>query len=173
MSREETWLWVPDYEGLYMVSDLGRVMRAPDNGRRGHLMNIGITIHGYEKVCLSKNNERRHHAVHRLVAMAFVPNRDGKPEVNHKNGNRTDNRADNLEWVTRGENELHAYRVLGKRPTAYWKGKANPSKRLFSAEQIRRIRSDKRTSTAIAREYGVSKVTILNIKKYKVYKEVV
>lgn len=65
---------------------------------------------GYIRVRLG----RKHHYVHRLVALAFIANSLGKPEVNHKNGVRFDNRADNLEWVTRSENIKHSFSELGR-----------------------------------------------------------
>ncbi len=105
----EQWRQVPcatDYE----VSNHGRI-------RRGERMLAGYRLHnGYIGCSVSQNGFRRSTTIHALVAEAFIPNPEGKPEVNHKNGVKDDNRAENLEWVTRGENILHSLDVLGNRP---------------------------------------------------------
>ena len=79
----ERWRWVPGYEGLYMVSDQGRVMGTPKKTHCGHVLKQGQIWSGYMRVCLCKENKKRGYAVHRLVALAFIPNPDEKPEVNH------------------------------------------------------------------------------------------
>ena len=73
--------------------------------------------HGYQAVELCVDNHRYTVGVHRLVALAFIPNPDNKPEVNHKDRNRSNNNVDNLEWVTASENVAHAYRN-GVKPRA-------------------------------------------------------
>lgn len=70
---------------------------------------------GYYAVVLY--NPKKSWNIARLVGKYFVPNPDNKPEINHKDGDRSHNSWDNLEWVTRSENELHAYRILGKSPS--------------------------------------------------------
>lgn len=108
------------YEGLYEVSENGiiysldRVILGRDGvkySRKG--IQISQTIHkdtGYLTVSLWKNNEGTTCYVHRAVAQAFIPNPDNKPEVNHKDSNRLNPKASNLEWVTRPENVQHGYR---------------------------------------------------------------
>lgn len=104
----EQWLTVPcaaDYE----VSNHGRI-------RRGERMLAGYRLrNGYVGCSVSQNGYRRSTTIHALVAEAFVPNPEGKPEVNHKNGVKDDNRAENLEWCTRHENMRHSREVLGNK----------------------------------------------------------
>ena len=173
MSAEERWRWIEGYEGLYMVSDHGRVMGLQKTSHYGHIMKLKKTRSGYMHVCLCKGNVKADYAVHRLVASAFLERGKSKTEVNHKNGVRDDNRVENLEWVTRSENERHAYHILGKTPNKPWKGKPRTCARKFTDEQIRAIRSDTRTHREIGADYGVSKTAIRDIKIKKNYVEVV
>jgi hypothetical protein len=73
---------------------------------------VDINKEGYEFVRLHKDGKRHGKKVHRLIALAFLPNPEKKRTINHKNGIKTDNRLENLEWATHSENTLHAYRVL-------------------------------------------------------------
>lgn len=170
---DERWRWVVGYEGLYMVSDQGRVMSVPKPTHYGHIMKQRKTWAGYMVVCLCKNNVKKNGVIHRLVATAFLDNPENKEEVNHKNGVRDDNRVENLEWATRSENEQHAYHVLGKKPNRPWAGKPRKFARRFTDEQIKAIRTSDKGSRVLARELGVSHTTIKNIRNRKIYKEVV
>ena len=99
----ENWKDVAGYEGRYQVSNCGRVK----NIRTGRVLRPAKNSRGYLRVLLCKDNEKKNRSVHRLVALAFVPSEREGLEVNHKNGVKTDNRAENLEWVTRSENMVH------------------------------------------------------------------
>lgn len=109
----EDWKEIAGYEGYYEVSNMGQVRsvgRVVNTARgtrykRPHIMAHNIhPITGYHMVCLAKDGTKRTFLVHRLVGMAFVENPDGKPQINHKNENKSDNRAENLEWMTSAEN---------------------------------------------------------------------
>lgn len=109
----------------YEVSDMGNVRRI----NKDRILKLSPNNSGYYAVYVGKRE-----FVHRLVAMAFIPNPEGKAEVNHKNGIKTDNRASNLEWVTRSENLNHRYNVLGIKGVNYgrklspeWKAKLSAS----------------------------------------------
>jgi hypothetical protein len=147
-------------------------MSLPRTTTSGKILKPYKTKRGYERVCLSKNNVKKYFSVHRIVALAFIEKVDGKNHINHINGIKDDNKAENLEWCTARENELHSYRVLGKKPTRYWLGKAMEYRRMFTPKEIIAIRDDERPSRVIAREFGVSKTSILNIRKLAIYKEI-
>lgn len=115
----EVWKSVEGYEGLYEVSNMGNVRGltrtiASKDGKpltvHGRYLKHLLNEKGYVCVVLSKNNIRKKYKVHRLVAKAFIDNPNGKKEVNHINGDKTDNRPSNLQWVTRSENVTHAYK---------------------------------------------------------------
>jgi hypothetical protein len=113
MLQQEVWKDIVEYEGLYMVSNLGRVKSLP---RSGTILQEKILSQrvGRKYLCvmLCKNNIKKCTSVHRLIAQAFIPNPDNKPQVNHKNGIKTDNIVCNLEWVTAKENSQHAYNFI-------------------------------------------------------------
>lgn len=110
--NQEVWKPVPGYEGIYEISSLGQLKSlARDVFRSGVIQHRNEYIKkqwpnpdGYMQCKLSRDGVNVNIGVHRLVAMAFLENPDEKPEVNHKDGNRTNNQIDNLEWVTREEN---------------------------------------------------------------------
>jgi hypothetical protein len=131
--KGEVWLPILNFENRYLVSNMGRVWalrkevssntkitKRSKNQRKTHIEGHFIkpyNINGtYKQVCLC-NGKTYKKSVHRLVATAFIPNTKNYPVVNHKNGNPSDNRIENLEWCTQGENLKHSFRVLGRKPS--------------------------------------------------------
>ena len=109
MENIEIWKDVENYEGLYQVSNLGRVRSLErdvffPNGTIHHLkekmLAPNLDRYGYQYVQLYKNGKSKGMFVHRLVAMAFIPNLENKSQINHKNEVKTDNVVENLEWCT-------------------------------------------------------------------------
>ena len=100
----ENWKDIKGYEGLYMVSDQGRVRSLPRATTKGRILKPIKLRDGYLYVVLSKNGKHKRMAIHRLVALVFISNPDNKPQVNHKSEVKTQNNVENLEWVTPSEN---------------------------------------------------------------------
>ena len=128
----EEWRDIEGYEGLYRVSNLGRVKSLRDNhgNYREKILSLKPNKQGYVEIVLYKNKEKEYFLVHRLVAEAFIPNPNNLPEVNHKIDDfehRSDNRVENLEWCTRDYNCNYGSR--NKKVSESKKGNKHPRAR--------------------------------------------
>ena len=115
--KEEIWKDIEGYEGLYQVSNLGRVKRMRfinknTNIEKERIKSQKIRKDGYLEVALYKNGKGKYIQVHRLVAKSFIPNPKKLPQVNHIDGIKTNNIVENLEWVSISDNAIHSSRVL-------------------------------------------------------------
>ena len=123
----EIWKDIKDFEGKYQISNLGRV-KSLARARRPEdtIMKLSLDK-GYHRVNLINHQfKKKRFNVHRLVALAFLPNPENKSEVNHKNAIKIDNRAINLEWMTRKENQNHAKEaglIASGEKNGFFKGK--------------------------------------------------
>lgn len=167
----EIWKPVAGYEGIYEVSNLGRV-RSLDRevANRwgttkpvpGAIRTIAVKREGYCFVNLFRRSRGRPMYVHRLVAIAFLPNPEGLPQVNHIDGDKLNNRADNLEWCTGKENCQHA---VAEALYQTWRGEQTVMAKLteLDVSNIRSRWASGEKQNALAREYGVRPGTIHKI----------
>lgn len=141
---EEIWKDIIGYEGLYQISNIGRVKRLSritTNGIRCKMLQDKIMCmsggRNYISVCLYRLNNIKSHYIHRLVAIAFIHNPENKKTVNHINGIKTDNRDENLEWCTQSENNIHSYRTGLRKGVWIGKfGKDNPCSKQINQYSI-------------------------------------
>ncbi len=119
--KTELWKPIEGYEDRYEVSNMGNVrsLNYRNTGKEKTLTPI-TEGKGYLMVGLCRGQTMKWQKVHRLVAAAFIPNPEDKPQVNHKNGIKTDNRVENLEWATNSENQKHAYKTGLNKANVGW-----------------------------------------------------
>jgi len=168
-NKTEIWKDIVGYEGYYQVSNYGRIRtldkisknRWGEYLKRGKMRKLYLTKHGYVQMDLSKFGRKKSFKVHRLLAIAFIPNPENKRCVNHIDGNKTNNHIDNLEWVTDSENVIHGFKIgLITRPL----GQDHHGSKLTDKDVLY-IRSEKSISNVeIAKKYGLCRSTIIKIK---------
>lgn len=157
--------WKPIIGFEYEVSNRGRVRNLSYGHRRfwGHILSPGDNGKGYMFVYLSKGKKPHRFYVHHLVAAAFIGPCPRGLEVNHENGDKADNKPRNLQYVTRGENNLHAFHKLGRKAL---RGEQGGNSKLTTEEvvAIRKLLRHGWPHYQIAFAYNVSKTTISNIR---------
>lgn len=152
----ERWLPIPGWEGRYEVSDQGRIRRPVVYLKGGRLPR------GYRLIGLWRHNRAHHYLVHQLVLMAFVGTCPPGQEIDHIDGDPSNNRLENLEYVTRLENMT---RSLPKRRATQVRGERSPKAKLSEADvrEMRRLAADGVGYRALARRFGVAYPTARNV----------
>lgn len=169
----EIWKDIKGFEGLYQVSTYGRIksFKSPNGKPIGKsyekILNPGKNANGnkYTGFLLRNDIEKIPAYLHRLVAETFIPNPLNKPDVNHKDCNKRNNSVDNLEWVTKSENMIHAYKnnlvtITDKTGNKNGKSKLTDS----DVIGIKKLLSNNVRCSDIAKLYNVAHSTIQNIK---------
>jgi len=161
----EIWMDVKGFEGLYKVSSLGSVFMVK-KARNQTLLKVK---NGYILCDLSKNGNKKRISVHRLVSLHFIDNPENKEQVNHKNGIKTDNRVENLEWMTSSENQRHSIETGLKK---ILKGDQCDSKLKEFQAKIIKYGLKNLTQKNISDIYGISRVTVSDIRRGKSWKHI-
>lgn len=168
---KEIWKDIKCYEGMYQVSNLGRIksLSREVNSRFGTyitdelIRKLNYKKDGYVNIDLSKNNNHKYYRVHRLVLSTFNPvDNMNNLQVNHIDGNKSNNKLTNLEWVTAKENTLHAIKI-GNRGNQ--KGIKNPNSKLNPQKvlEILSLKDKDLSHSEIASKFNVCRKTVGNI----------
>ena len=176
----EVFKCIAGYENIYQISNCGRVKslkKVVDRGKCHRvfdecILKPGIDKKGYLRCSLSHNGKSKTFKIHRLVAEAFIPNPENKPQVNHINGDKLNNNVSNLEWCDQSENMKHAckmgLKLLG--------GENNPASKL-TAKDVEYIKTHYNASdenfngVALSKKFGVNRKTISRIISGAAWKE--
>ena len=178
--ENEQWRPIVGYEDIYSVSDRGRIRRnigklhagsGGNNCFAGAILKCAAGVRGYRVVTLYRNTNKKQCYVHHVVAEAFIGPRQKNLVINHKNGDKTDNRPLNLEWITKAENVRHAFRTrLMPVGSSNYKAK-------LTDEDVRYIRAHYRPGMNRYRDFanihGVSVGTISKIIRNEKWRHVV
>lgn len=180
---KEVWKEIKGFRENYLISNSGKIKTVARHSPRSgliesHSLTPAKTRNGYLRVSVSDSEgKRKSYYVHRLVAMLFIPKPEGKDFINHIDGNKQNNSSDNLEWVTRSENERHAWRIgLKNKNNQGVRGEKHGMHKLTQA-QVDYIRGmhrpfdDEYGSVALGRRFGVSDQTITDIVHYRTWKD--
>jgi hypothetical protein len=170
----EIWKPVKDYEGYYEISNLGRVKSLSriilKNGLHPFKSKekiIKTRLNNYHYVTLCKNKTYINFYIHRLVAISFLPNIQNKKCVNHINGIKTDNRVENLEWVTYKENTKHAINI----GLINQNGENSKNSKL-NKEKVLEILNSNLLHKELSEKYNISKSYVSTIKRKITWKHI-
>ena len=172
----EVWKDVVGYEGLYQVSNIGNVRSLDkyvlNRGKypvllKGRIMKPSSSS-GYWMLVLYKNGKGKNLKIHRLMAKSFLPNKENKECINHKNGIKTDNNLENLEWCTISENNFHTWKMCLKKANPL-KGELCKTSKLKN-DDVLAIRASKSNCTELGVIYNVHKSSISLIKSGKTWR---
>ena len=170
----EIWKDIEETEGLYQVSNLGRFKRLERDRFSEMILKLGKYSNGYYQFSVVIKRKRITAIAHRIVAKYFIPNPENKSQVNHKNGIKTDNRVENLEWVSHSENMKHSFRVLKNKP--YDKTcEKNPNSKLKKEDvlEIRNLyKNNIITQSEISKKYNINAPAIWKIVNNRTWKNV-
>jgi len=162
---KEIWKDIEGYADLYRISNYGNVYSFGNSKNvKPSKMKGWINKYGYRMVDLYKDKKCKHHFVSRLVAQHFIDNSENKKQVNHIDGDKLNNRVNNLEWVTGQENKEHAVK-LKLHPHNETHGMAK-----LTNEDVKKIRLSTLKNSEIAKLYNVTRNHIARIKKYKLWR---
>lgn len=167
---------MPQLDYPYAINNCGNIIVGEYTDRKGNIRKPKCLInqldtYGYFQVGLLINGKQTRFLVHRLVGLAWIPNPENKPMINHKDGNKQNNHVSNLEWVTRSENAKHSF-TIGLQCN---KGERHPMHKLTESDvlAIRQIYSTGNISTRkLAQVYNVSKTNIKDIINKKIWQHI-
>lgn len=171
----EIWKTVEGFEN-YQVSNLGRVKSL----EKYYLMRNKHPLLLAEKILkLSKSNKylsigfcingkQKRISIHRLVALAFIPNLENKPMVNHIDGNKLNNRVENLEWCTAKENTIHSFKIGVNKGNI---GEKHPMVKI-TEKDVLEIRNSKLTPKVLAEIYNINRTSVYDIKSKRTWKHI-
>jgi hypothetical protein len=164
----EIWKDIKGYEKYYEISNLGNVRR------KSYLLSTNKTYDGYQAITLCANKTQKTKTIHRLVAETFIENIENKPQVNHIDGNKSNNKLENLEWMTSSENVKHALK-LGLKDKNWQDGEKNINSKL-TEKQVLLIKEKLKNNkiSVVYREYAdiISYNTIYAIKTGRLWKNI-